>query len=189
MSIFGEQESKSKVCSTHFDLHELTLEVNRKKIEQLKIKVQQSWCQMQVKQEGGLIVIILTAAPVPIFSGTNHCLSWQPQRGKHFSSPQRQSLESCFIFPDGLSSSKLSWSHFLWPAQLPYPSKSNLVTTGRNCLRPGTKSQSFARDQFEFIWWKPFPLFVSFSSHILGKHPNWFMFRGGKIVLSVSLNL
>lgn len=60
---------------------------------------------------------------VPIFSGTNHCSSWQPQRGKHFSSPHRQTLESFSIFPDGLSSSKLSWSRFLWPAQLPHPTQ------------------------------------------------------------------
>ncbi|KAM7380852.1 hypothetical protein PAMP_004123 [Pampus punctatissimus] len=73
---------------------------------------EEEWQTVKESQDGCLERKISSPHKAPICCGTNHCSARQAQRGKHFSSPHRQALESCSIFPDGLSSNTLSWSCF-----------------------------------------------------------------------------
>lgn len=77
------------------------------------------WRTLRKSQGGRFWRKSSSSHQAPICSGTNHCSDGPAQRGKHFSSPHREAMESRFIFPDGLSSSgssRPSWSCFLWPA-------------------------------------------------------------------------
>lgn len=76
----------------------------------------------------------------PAYCGTNQCLTQQGQKGKHFSSPHCEDLESRSTFPDGSRHcSRLNLSCYHWSNQLSHLfSTRNPVTTVSNCLRLGT---------------------------------------------------
>lgn len=124
----------------------------------------------------------------PICSGTNHCSDWLAQRGKHFSSPHREAMESRFIFPDGLSSSgssRPSWSRFLWPAYSFCPALTiqSLPTATVRDWEPNLCPS------LETNWWGGLMKFLPPPLPVLpvqGKQHNWFMAgqAGGEMLVS-----
>lgn len=88
--------------------------------------------------------------------------AWHVQRGKHFSSPHRQALDLSSTFPDGHSSTRLSWSCFRWPhpvipsVQPRQPSHYFLQLFGTGNLIPAPQRRPLC----EVGWWKSLPPYL-----------------------------